>query len=326
MTEPLGVVYFGSSEFAVPPLEALASAPDRYRLLAIVTQPDRPAGRSGMLKASPVKTVAEARGWLLLQPETIRRDQAFIDRIAALKPDLFVVAAYGQILPAALLALPRFGALNLHGSVLPKYRGASPIQAAIMAGDRRAGVSLMLMDELMDHGPVLATAEVDLGPETTFRTLQADLATVAAKLLMEKLPAYAAGTLKVKAQDHGAATSTKIINKEDGLISWKDETAEEIERKIRAFSTWPQAYAVWKRAGKPVRFKVLWAAVTPEGNDAAPGTVFRAASGYPAVRTKKHSLTLLKVQLEGKNAVDGRAILNGYSDLVGSVLANRETS
>ncbi|MFA6603520.1 MAG: methionyl-tRNA formyltransferase [Patescibacteria group bacterium] len=320
MIEPLGIVYFGSSEFAVPPLEALAAAPDRYRLLAVVTQPDRPAGRSGMLKPSPIKTFAESRGWTILQPEKVRRDQAFSDRLAGLRPDLFVVAAYGQILPVALLAIPRLGALNLHGSLLPKYRGASPIQAAIMAGEKKTGVSLMVMDELMDHGPVVATAEVDIGPETTFRSLQADLATVASRLLIDKIDLYADGALPALAQDHAAATATKIITKENGLIAWKDETAAEIERKIRAFATWPQAYAVWQRRGKPLRFKILWGEVADESAGVAPGVVFRAASGYPAVNAKKQALVLLKVQFEGKTAVDGRAILNGYPDLIGSRL------
>jgi len=315
------IIYFGTSDFAVPPLLALLED-GRFRVVAVVSQPDKPAGRKSELKPCPVARTARQRELRLLQPEKLR-DEAVRKEIASFGPDLLVVAAYGKILPAALLAVPRRGAVNLHGSILPKYRGASPIQSAILAGEKTTGVSLMLMDQEMDHGPVFATAETPISDSETYGTLENKLAEMAAKLLIGRLADIAAGACPAQGQAHDQATSTKILSRQDGFIAWKDETAEAIARKVRAFDPWPGAFALWRRGGRVVRIKVLSIKPTlapAHGRLTEPGTVFVTEQKYPAVMTKAGAVELITVQIEGKKASSGQALLHGYPDLAGGVL------
>lgn len=316
----ISVIYFGTSTFAVPPLEALLAAPDRFDVKLVVTRADKPAGRAAQIRQSPVAQFAVQKGLPLFQPTTLK-DDAALAKISALQPDIFVVAAYGKIIPKALLDVPKVAPLNLHGSILPKYRGASPIQAAILAGEHQTGVSLMIMDEEIDHGPVVGTVAVPISAEDTYESLEKKLAEAAAALLVEKTPAFVAGDHSAVPQDHSAATFTKLISKNDGFVSWRNEDAGAIVRKVHAYDPWPQAFATWMRKGTPMRVKILGAKALA---DAAgePGTVRLSESGFPVVAAKTGSVELLELQLEGKNPQPGDVFIRGYKELIGSVLNN----
>lgn len=320
----LRIVYFGTADFAVPPLEALLGSPERFSVIAVVTQPDKPVGRKGEVTASPVANAARAKGATLLQPKTLK-DPAVQEQLAGLDADVFVVAAYGKILPQAVLDMPSHGSVNLHGSLLPFYRGASPIQAAIAAGDAETGVSLMVMDAQVDHGPVLATVALPIATDDTHATLEAKLGGAAAGLLADNLIDYVEGRLKATEQDHDRATFTTILSREDGFVSWANEDAAAVERKLRAFTPWPGVYAVWKRKGVPLRLKLLAVEVADAQPGATSGAVSKAVDGVPLVAAKTGALVLRDVQPEGKKPMPWKAFLNGYPDIIGSMLENEET-
>lgn len=321
----LRIVYFGTANFAVPPLKALFGARGQAEVAAVVTKPDKPVGRKGELQSSPVARAAREAGAMLLMPPSLKGDDVR-ERLAALGADLFVVAAYGKIIPEAVLGIPRLGCLNLHGSLLPKYRGASPIQAAIAAGERQTGVSLMRMDELVDHGPVLATVAVTIEPGDTYGTLEARLADAAADLLVTHLDDIAEGRLEAHEQRHDDATYTSIIGREDGFVRWDGVDAEAVERKLRAFDPWPGLYAVWIRNGRPLRLKLTDVHATENRPGLRPGTAFIDDAGYPAVAARHGAVRLLQVQPEGKKPIDGKAFLNGYKDFAGATLESADAS
>ncbi len=320
---PLRIVFFGTAEFAAPSLKALAHRPDLFAVVAVVTQPDKPAGRRGELRASAVASLARDHELPLMQPVSLK-DADVQKQIAELKPDLFVVAAYGKVLPSSLLALPKFGPLNLHGSLLPAYRGASPIQAAILAGESVTGVSLMVMDEQVDHGPVIAEVTVPLSPADTHASAETKLGESAADLLLGNIADFVLGKIKAQEQDHAHATFTRIIDKNDGLIRWSEETAEEICRKLRAYDPWPGVHALWRRGDEVARLKILKAAVVNSEETIKPGTVTVSGSGNPLVQAKVGQLEILGLQMEGKKPATGRVFLNGHRDLPGSVLLSGE--
>jgi methionyl-tRNA formyltransferase len=323
MSSPLRIVYFGTADFAVPPLEALLGSPERFSVLAVVSQPDKPVGRKGDVTASPVATVARGRGVTLLQPKTLR-DDAAQRQLAGLEADIFIVAAYGKILPQTVLDLPRLCCLNLHGSLLPRHRGASPIQTAIAEGDAETGVCLMVMDAQVDHGPVIATVKLPIAPDDTHATLEAKLGGAAAGLLVDNLVEFAEDRMKAAPQDHDRATFTKILSREDGFVAWRDEDAATIERKLRAFTPWPGAYAVWMRKGAPLRLKLLGVEVAEAPPGTAPGAVTKGAGGAPVVTAKSGALVLHEIQPEGKKPIPWKAFLNGYPDFIGAILENSE--
>lgn len=313
------VLYFGTSAFAVPALDALAASPS-VRVIGVVTQPDKPVGRKGEIRRTPVAEAAARLGLPLYQFATLK-DPETAQVVRALEPELFVVAAYGKIIPSSLLAIPKLGALNLHGSVLPKYRGASPIQAAIAAGEKETGVTLMLMDAQMDHGPTLATATLPIADDDTYSTMETKLAVLAADLLTASLPAFLRGEMKPVEQDHDKATGTKILGREDGLIRWTQEDAAAIERKLRAFNPWPGVYTVWRRGDRSLRLKILTVSVIDAPPSISAGTAFKLDDGFPAVRAVKNAIRLDQVQLEGKKPVSGKSFLDGYDDFSGAVLS-----
>lgn len=316
---PLRIVYFGTANFAVPPLKALLAHPEKADVLAVVTKPDQPAGRKAELRSSPVAVAARESLVPVLQPATLK-DEIIQGELAALRADLFVVAAYGKIVPRTMLTLPRLGCLNLHGSVLPKYRGASPIQAAIAEGEERTGVSLMKMDELVDHGPVYAITTAPIDPGDTYATLERKLADAAAEMLVSHLEDLALDRLPPKAQDHDTATFTKIIGREDAFVAWAELDAPAIERRRRAFDPWPGLYAVWNRKGALTRIKLLDVCAKRGHGEMTPGTVFVAKDGTPAVAARQGAVCLLQVQPEGKKPMTGAAFLNGYPDFKDAVL------
>jgi len=305
------LVFMGTPSFAVPALEGLI---DSYEVVGVVTQPDKRTGRGRKVVAPPVKQAAMARGLPVLQPKTLRQPEV-IEELKALAPTVIVVAAYGQILPSEVLAIPPRGCLNVHPSLLPKYRGAAPIAGAILAGEEETGVTIMLMDEGMDTGPILAQRRLMIEPEDTTESLSRKLARLGADLLIETLPRWLRGEIAPQPQDDSRATYTKPIAKEDGLIDWS-LPAVEIWRRCRAYYPWPSAYTYWQ--GR--LFKVLRAKPIPQWKGAEkPGRVMRLRQGL-AVATGEGALLLEEVQLAGKRAMGAEDFLRGQRQFLGSVL------
>lgn len=310
------IIFMGTPEFAAPTLHALLAAGPQHnwQVVAVATQPDRPAGRSKQPVSSPIKQAAQVAGVPVLQPASLRKDAAAVEALRHLAPDVIVVAAYGLILPQSVLEIPTFGCLNVHASLLPAYRGASPITAAILDGLTETGVTIMLMDEGMDTGPVLRQAVQPIQPDDTTATLSARLADQGAALLVATLVDWRRGAVAPVAQSAlpGAPSSCRLIKKEDGRIDWTQPAAL-IERMTRAYTPWPSAYTQWK--GEP--FKIIAATVMPGA--AAPGQVIRTAEGA-AVGTGAGLLHLRTVQPAGKRPLDVRSFLNGAPDFIGTRL------
>lgn len=285
------IIFFGTPEFAVAPLSALLDGPDR--VVGVVCQPSRPAGRGQKLHDPAVKELASSKGLPVVQPEKIR-SSGFLDALAAWSPDLGVVAAYGRILPKAVLELPRLGCINVHASLLPRYRGAAPIQWAILRGEQETGVTIMQMNERMDEGDILLQRETPIGPEETYGELQERLAVLGARALREALDLLDSGRLVPRPQDHSAATLAPMIEKEQGRIEWT-RSAEEIGRLVRAFNPWPSAFTF--AAGKLL--KIHRAHPARGLSDAEPGTVAQVGETI-AVATGAGLLAIEELQLEGR--------------------------
>jgi methionyl-tRNA formyltransferase len=314
--DPIRIVFMGTPEFAVPSLVALhdAAPAQGWELVGVATQPDRPAGRGNKVIATPVKVQAEQFGLPILQPAGFRKDPDALPALAELQPDLLVVAAYGLILPRTVLALPRYGAINVHASLLPAYRGASPITTAILDGRETTGISIMLVDAGMDTGPVLAQVEEAIHADDTTASLSERLAVQGAALLVETVPRWLAGEITPVAQDQlpGEASLCRLIKKEDGQINWSQPAAA-IERMTRAYTPWPSAYTTWH--GEPFK---IWRASVLDGRAEA-GRVVATPQGT-AVGTGVGLLLLHSVQPAGKRILDIRSFLNGAPDFVGTRL------
>ena len=305
----------GTPEFAVPSLEALLS--NAYDVAAVYTQPDREAGRGRQVSSSPVKEMALARGLEVVQPETLK-EQNVVARLAQLKPDLIVVAAYGRLIPSEILAMPEFGCLNIHPSLLPRYRGSSPVASAILQGDEVTGVSIMVMDKGLDTGPILSQRTVPVGAEDTTGSLTARLAQVSARLLIETLPQWFSGKIKPQPQAEPSTSYTRVITKEDGMMDWT-LTALELWRRVRAYDPWPGCYTWWQ--GK--RLKIIEAEAWPGGKSEEAGKVVALPPGAKAtigVQTRDGVLGLVRVQQEGKRAMVAEDFIRGHSDFMGSNL------
>lgn len=301
----------GTPDFAVPMLEVLTAA-HFVDVVGVVAQPDRPAGRGRRLVPPPVKRVALERGLPLFQPQSLRTPDA-VAQLAAWQPDVIVVAAFGQILQQDVLDLPPHGCLNIHASLLPRWRG-NPIAAAILAGDEITGVTIMQMDAGLDTGPILAQREEPIRPDDTRPTLEERLAQLGAELLMETLPPYLAGDLLPWPQPGEGATYARRLRKEDGLLDWS-RPAVELDRQVRALNPWPGAFTTWR--GK--QLKVLRAVPLPGWRgDGPPGTVVACDDGATiAVITGEGALRLEEVQLAGKRSMDIAAFLCGQRECVG---------
>jgi len=297
------IVFFGTSDFAVPILRRLAKD-DRFELLAVITQPDRPVGRKAILTSPPIKEAAVALSIPVYQYENMKSEEAF-EGLKKLSADFYTVASFGQIIPQRILDLSKLGAINVHASLLPKYRGASPIAAAILAGEKETGVSIMLMDAKMDHGAVLASAVEAIKPGDTTTSLSKRLAELGAGMLPESMIGFAKKEIAAKEQDHSRATFVKMLSREDGRIDW-NTSAKEIERAVRAYIPWPGCF--FELSGK--RVKILAASLGSE-SEAVPGT-HEIVDQYPAIVCGDHSLLVLKeIQPEGKSAMHGDVYLNG---------------
>ncbi len=305
----------GSPAPAVPSLEGLVRA--GYEVAAVYTQPDRPAGRGRALAAPAVKEAAAMLGLPVRQPPSLR-DAAELKNLAALKPDVIVICAYGQILTQAVLEIPPRQCLNVHFSLLPRCRGAAPVAAAILAGDEFSGVSIQLVREELDTGPVLARAAVPILPADTTGTLTAKLGQVGAALLLEALSGWRRGEIEPQPQDEAAASYFPQLKKAEGEIDWND-TAEKISRRVRAYQPWPGAYTKWQ--GR--QLKIIEAAVAPE-NSAAVGKVLNLPGGGLGIGTGDGVLEVRRLQPEGGRVMTAAEFVNGHRDFVGAVLPDKE--
>jgi methionyl-tRNA formyltransferase len=306
-------IFFGTPDFAVTVLEALVSPVSPVEVVLVVTQPDRPAGRSQAVCPTPVKALASTHGIPVRQPIALRRPAA-ITTLVASRAEVGVVVAYGRILPVELLDSFPHGCLNVHGSLLPRWRGAWPIGAAIQAGDAETGVSIMRLDAGMDTGPVLATRVRPIGETETTASLSPMLAADGAALLLDVLPAYLRGERQLTPQDDASATWCRPVSKADGAIDWS-RSAVDLARHVRAMHDWPGAWTTW--AGR--RLVVREAAVAPDSVDDVPGRV-RVSDGRVTVSTGDGCLGLRIVQVESRSAVDAPAFARGQRTFAGSVL------
>jgi methionyl-tRNA formyltransferase len=288
----LRVAFAGTPEFALPALEALLRC---HQVVGVLTQPDRPSGRGRRLHASPVKTLAEAHHLPLLQPATLR-EQAPQTALAAWRPEVLVVVAYGLILPPAVLDLPRHGCLNIHASLLPRWRGAAPVQRAILAGDEVTGVSIMQMDAGLDTGPILLTREVGIGADDTGGSLAATLAGVGAEALLEALEGIRAGTLARQPQPRDGATYAAKIEKSEARIDWGRDAAS-IARQVRAFDPWPIAETTLD--GERLRIHSAANMPVKDGKSCQSGTIISVRDGIMLVSCGQGLLGIRKVQKPG---------------------------
>ncbi len=322
------IVYLGSGEIGLPTLRALldARAAGKHELLAVVTQPDRPAGRGNIVKPGPIKALALEAGVPVLQPERLRRPEA-VEALRALAADVFVVFAYGQILSPAVLALPRVACLNLHASLLPRHRGAAPIHAAVLAGDRESGLAVMYMAEGLDTGDVLLERRVRLHRRETAGSLHDRLAELAPDALFEALDLLAAGNAPRLPQDNTLATYAPKLERQSGHIDWT-VPARTVERLVYGMNPWPGAFT-WLpgiEGGPPRMLKVFKAFAFSRPTGGKPGEVMRTTSFGPVVATGQGRIVLAEVQLEGKRRMRAADFLRGHPLATGIIVGQRELS
>jgi methionyl-tRNA formyltransferase len=307
----LRIIYFGTPQFAVPALEKLIHS--RHDVVAVVSQPDRPKGRGHKLQVTPTKTVALAAGITVLQPVKLK-DPEFLSTIADLRPDLGVVAAYGRILPDALLAIPRLGMINIHGSLLPRYRGAAPVHRAVINGDAETGISIMRVVKELDAGGVFSMGRVAIGAEATSAAVERELSVLGAELVLEVVEALSEGTPTETPQNAAEATYAPKIEKHEGAIDWR-QPAGRLHNLIRGLQPWPLV------SGRlnGVRFLVHRSVVSREATDAPGGTVVRAGDGVLAVAGSDGLVVeILELQPEGKRPMSARDFLSGHRVVPGA--------
>ena len=325
------IIFLGTSEFGAIVLEELCKS--KHKPILVVTVQDKPVGRKQVLTPSPVKVIAQKRKIPVEQPDKIRNLKL---EIRNLKPDLGIVAAYGNLIPKDMLDIPKYGFINVHPSLLPKYRGPSPIQYAILNGDQETGVTIILVDEKMDHGPILAARELEFSifnfqfsnksqtsnSKITYKQLHDKLAALGADLLIETIPRWLNDEIKPVPQDESKATYTKILKKEDGRLDWR-KTAEEIERQVRAFNPWPGTHTFWQAMNRTMlRVKILKARVhqSPSGKIYPLGKVLVVPQNEIGLQCGKDFLVAEKLQLEGGEIMGSEEFLRGHPDFAGTIL------
>lgn len=317
------IVFMGTPEFGAVILEGLMKS--EYQPILVVTETDKPAGRDRVLTAPAVKVVAEKYKIPILQPEKILNIKS---EILNLEPDLIIVAAYGQILPKEILDIPKKGCLNVHPSLLPKYRGSSPIQSAILNGEKITGVTIILMDEKIDHGPIIGQRTIEIGEKETGKDLQDKLADLSVRLILETIPKQQKGLVRPVPQNENQITYARVLRREDGKINWK-KTAEDIERQIRAFALWPECFTFWEKTGKLLRIKILQGRVLKSPTKDVTYTIGKtliAPQNEICVQCGKglwegggDFLVIEKLQLEGKKETSSEDFLRGYPDFIGAI-------
>lgn len=308
------IVFMGTPEFAVPSLEALLRSDDQ--IVGVVSQPDRPKGRGHLLVPPPVKLIAERAGIPVLQPLKIRTPD-FLQALSAWQPDLIAVAAYGRILHTPILRLPPMGCVNVHGSLLPKYRGAAPVQWAVIHGETHTGITTMLMDEGMDTGPMLLQEQLEIFPDDTAGTLAPRLAELGGRLLVDTIAQLKAGTLIPRKQDDGHATLAPILKKEDGLIDWM-MPATALANRVRGLSPWPGAYTFFGEE----RWNI-WKAVANVGPlTDKPGTIVAVDKQAIVVATGDGLLNIREIQTANSKRMSAGQFLAGHRVTVGGQLGS----
>lgn len=312
MDSRLKVVYMGTPEFAVPPLEALADK--GYDVLFAVTQPDSRRGRGKKFRPTPVKEAAEKAGIKVLQPAKLRDNQEFIDSLRDAAPDIIIVAAYGKILPPEVLMIPRLGCVNIHASLLPRFRGAAPIQRSIMAGDEKTGVTLMYMEEGLDTGDMIAKAETEIAHKSA-GTLTEELSALGADLLVKYLPEIADGRVSAEKQDDSLATYAPMIKKAEGRLDFSQDAAV-LDRLVRGMNPDPGAFTEYGGS----RMKVLEAEAVGEDAGGEPGRVISADEAGIDVSCGKGALRITRLQMPGKRAMNTADFLRGHSIAAGEKL------
>jgi len=313
----LRVVFMGTSDLSETILEELINA--GYNLVGVFTKVDKKTGRKQELTSPKVKLLAEKRGLPIFQPRNFKNPEA-IEQLRALKPDLIVVAAYGKILPKAVLEIPGFGCINVHVSLLPKYRGPSPVQNALLKGETETGTTIMLMDEGVDTGDILTQRKLNIHPTDTTTILMVKLAKQGAELLLETLPNWIERKIKPTKQDHFHASLCQLIEREDGHILWLEE-ASLIYNKYRALTPWPGIFTYWKNESSTVRLKLISIELQKENSQQARpcGEVFEIGSDI-GVQTLKGVILLKELQKEGKKPTDIQSFINGHPKFIGSIL------
>ena len=322
----LRIIYMGTPQFSVPALARLIaeSKPglvlqEGYEIVTVITRPDKPSGRGKEIVYSPVKQLALSHEIPVWQPGSLKR-QENIAMLAAYQSDLYIVAAFGQILPQAVLDLPRYGTLNIHASLLPKYRGVSPISEAILQGDTETGVTIMLIDAGVDTGPILLQRAIPIADEDTTGSLTSTLAVLGASTLLEALPLWVQGKITPQPQDERFASYTRMIHKEDGRIDW-NRSSDVLARTVRAFTPWPGAFTNW--GDRLLKIISAHAVLANTSSGARVGTVgLRKENGLQTltVVTGNGLLVIDKLQLEGKKVMNTDEFLRGYSLIVGETL------
>jgi methionyl-tRNA formyltransferase len=300
---PLRIVFFGTPAFAVPTLEALLVS--RHDVVGVVSQPDRPRGRGQKLEPTPVKSAALAAGLPVLQPERLKTPE-FMDAFASMRADLAVVAAYGKIIAESVIAIPRLGMINVHASLLPKYRGAAPIQRAVLAGERETGVTIMRIVKALDAGAMFDTVVVPIGPDDTSEDVERALASRGGALLVDVVDRMAEGAAHEEPQDDAAATYAPKIVREEGPIDWS-RAAQAIHDQVRGLTPWPRA---WTHADG-ARLILTKTAVETSAAEAPPGVVVEAAGDRLVVRAGDGAVRVLGLQPEGRRAMSAREYLAG---------------
>ena len=302
---PLNIIFCGTPAFALPSLRELIAQPD-FHIAGLVTQPDRPRGRGKEVASSPVKEAAAAAGIAVYQPQKIRAEESY-EYFRSAAPDVVVIIAYGQIIPARLIEIPRLGWINLHGSLLPKYRGAAPIHWAIASGETRTGLTTMQIDAGLDTGPMLLKHETEIAPDETAPELYARLAEAGAPLIVETLRGLASGTITPTPQDNSQATLAPPLKKDDGRINWS-LPAQTIYNRIRGFHPWPGAFTTFR--GKQC---AIWAKPAPHQPvvTSTPGTIRANSADVDVTCGAETALRLEFVQLEGRNKISAREFANG---------------
>jgi methionyl-tRNA formyltransferase len=310
------IVFFGTPDFAVPTLRKLLDSP--HPVVAAVTQPDRPRGRGQRVSESPVKALAQARGLPVLQPSRLR-DPEFAEAFRALQPDLGVVAAYGKLLPEDILSLPRHGMINVHASLLPKYRGAAPVHRAVIDGEAETGVTIMRMEKMLDSGPMLAKARRPIGASETSDVIERDLAELGADLLVSVVDQIDAGVHREELQDFMLCSYAPRLTKEEGLIDWT-LPASYIHNRVRGLYPWPHAYTYLNG----VRLIILQTHVEDAPTDAPPGTIVTASRDSLHVATGHEGrIAIDRVQLESGKPLDVREFLAGHRIATGAQMGNK---
>jgi methionyl-tRNA formyltransferase len=314
----LKIIFMGTPEFGATILENLIR--NDLKPVLVITETDKPAGRKKIITPPIVKTAALRYNISIAQPKNISDS---VCQIRDLKPDLIIVAAYGQIVPKIILEIPKFGCLNVHPSLLPKYRGPSPVQYAILNGDKETGVSIMLLDEKMDHGDVLSCASRQITGKETASILLKELTQIGAKLLVDTIPKWINNEIKPMPQDNTKATYTKILKKEDGKIDWT-KPAEEIERQIRAFDPWPGCYTLCEDNKFNIKTIKIWKAGVQKSTKAGPfgnpGKTYMATNEKIAVQTGADFLIIEELQPESGKRMRAEEFLKGHSDFIGTIL------